>query len=302
IVVAGEKDFNAPDRSFALARFNSDGSLDNSFGSEGKVTTDFSGQRCEAYSIVLQPDGKIIAAGYSTQTTRPTHILAMARYNSDGSLDRSFGNGGKVSNDFFGRGGEAHTVALQRDGKIIVGATAGYSAAGSPNVDYAVLRYNKDGSLDSSFDGGGIAITDCGDIIDSPYVMAIQPDGKIILGGTSGDQQSRADMVIVRYNNTSAPFDTCIQDDSSGNLLQFNSTTGAYQFTVCATGFTLSGQGTVSVKGCKMKLQAAAADRNLTVTIQTCKGKASAQIDALAEVQIYHITDSSIANNTCGCH
>ncbi|HKP10936.1 MAG TPA: delta-60 repeat domain-containing protein, partial [Blastocatellia bacterium] len=103
IVVAGERDFNAPDRSFALARFNSDGSLDNSFGSEGKVTTAFSGQRCEAYAIALQPDGKIIAAGYSTQTTRPTHILAMARYNSDGSLDRSFGNGGKVSNDFFGR-------------------------------------------------------------------------------------------------------------------------------------------------------------------------------------------------------
>jgi len=130
---------------FALARYNSDGALDTSFGSGGKVTTDFGGSDA-GYSVALQPDGKIVVAGYAGLD------FALARYNSDGALDTSFGTGGKVTTDFSGGRDVGYSVALQPDGKIVV---AGYAG-----VDFALARYNSDGALDTSFGSGGKVTTD----------------------------------------------------------------------------------------------------------------------------------------------
>ncbi len=131
---------------FALARYNADGSLDPSFDGDGKRTTEFGGSGGTANGVALQPDGKIVAAGHGGAG------FALARYNTDGSLDSSFDGDGKQTTEF--AGGAAAAVALQGDGKIVaVGRAVG------DGMDFALSRYNADGSLDSSFDGDGKQIT-----------------------------------------------------------------------------------------------------------------------------------------------
>jgi len=302
IVLAGGTDFNSHASPWGLARFNSDGRLDASFGNGGKVTTSFSVFQCEAHALAIQPDGKIIAAGMTRLDEDLPKVMAIARYNGDGSLDMTFGVAGKITYDFAGHGGVAQTLALQRDGKILVAGAVGNLNASRPQVDFALVRYNQDGSFDSSFGDGGVVTTDLGDVIDTANAVALQPDGKIVLGGYSGNDEGRGDFVLARYNNDSLAFDSCIQDDSNGNLLQFNSVTGDYKFTACATGLTLSGKAVIKVKGCKTKIQAAPADHSLAVTIKTCKGNASATIEVPATMQTYTITDSHTADNDCACH
>src|SRR5262245_42305337 len=106
---------------FALVRYLPDGSLDTSFGSGGTVTTSFSAAADLALAAALQPDGKIVAAGLKASGL--TGDVALARYNSDGSLDASFGSGGLVATAVSPQGDGANALALQPDGKIVV---AGY--------------------------------------------------------------------------------------------------------------------------------------------------------------------------------
>src|SRR5262245_49553369 len=98
------------------------GDLDTSFGTGGKVTTDFAGSFDVAHAVTLQPDGKIVAAGEAFVSVRED--FALARYNMDGSLDTSFGAGGKVTTDFAGDFDAALAVALQPDGKIVAAGFA----------------------------------------------------------------------------------------------------------------------------------------------------------------------------------
>jgi uncharacterized delta-60 repeat protein len=155
---------------FALARFNPNGSLDTSFDKDGKVTTDFGGD--DLYPTVLvQTDGKIILVGQATSSTNPyDYHIAAARYNPNGSLDSSFGSGGRIATIL------PHTLqtiraVLQPDGKILV--------AGGNHFDNLIVlvRYNPDGSLDAGFNA---------DVINaiSFASVALQPDGKIVLTGT----------------------------------------------------------------------------------------------------------------------
>ena len=156
---------------FAVARYNPNGSLDTSFDADGKVATDFGGGM--ATGVALQPDGKIVVAGHGSVG------FAMARYNPNGSLDASFGAGGKVTTDFNGAGG----IALQDDGKIVaVGSAPGFGGYS----DLALARYNANGSLDTSFGQQGTQITDAdwgGD--DALADVAIGPDGTIATVGQS---------------------------------------------------------------------------------------------------------------------
>jgi uncharacterized delta-60 repeat protein len=170
---------------FALARYTADGSLDPSFGSGGKATTDFGGFDA-ASALAVQPDGRIVAAGRSGSGD-----FALARYNADGSLDSTFGSGGKLTTDFGGFDG-ALAVALQTDSKII--AVGG----GGTGSDFALARYNADGSPDTSFGSGGIVPTDFGGF-EAATAVAIQGDGKIVATGSTfsgGFQQ----FVLARYN------------------------------------------------------------------------------------------------------
>jgi uncharacterized delta-60 repeat protein/uncharacterized repeat protein (TIGR01451 family) len=164
---------------FALARYNVDGSLDSTFGSGGKVTTDFGGFDA-AFGLVVQPDGRIVAAGQGGGGN-----FALARYNADGSLDPTFGSGGKVTTAI----GGALGVALQPDGKIV--AVGG----GGPASDFVAARYNPDGTLDTSFGSGGVVTTDLGPF-EAATAVVIQADGKIVATGST----SSGNFALVRYN------------------------------------------------------------------------------------------------------
>ena len=182
----------APDftADFTLVRYNTDGSLDTSFGGTGKVTTDF-GSDDSAASVAIQADGKIVAAGSSANTS--DFDFALARYDSDGSLDTSFGGTGKVMTDFMASYDFADSIAIEADGKIVA---AGYTDP--PISDFALARYNSDGSLDTSFGGTGKITTDFSRSEAQARSVAIQADGKIVAAGYSG-HPSQHDFTLVRY-------------------------------------------------------------------------------------------------------
>ncbi|MFD3476717.1 calcium-binding protein [Streptomyces sp. NPDC058695] len=173
---------------FTVARYNTNGTLDPSFGGgDGRVFTDF-GSPDEARDVAVQPDGKIIALGTSGGEA------ALARYNADGTPDTSFGGGdGKVTTDpapeSLQEGGDARALALQPDGKIVVGGQVG-----TTRFDFVVLRYNVNGTLDTSFSGDGIERTDFGDY-ESVEGLAVQPDGRIVAAGGSSGR-----FALARYN------------------------------------------------------------------------------------------------------
>jgi uncharacterized delta-60 repeat protein len=195
IVVAGSSFNGGSSTDFALVRYSSDGNLDVTFGTNGKVTTDFAGDSDEARALVVQSDGKIVAVGSMFSSTDRSDF-ALARYNSNGSLDSSFGFGGKVNTDLIsGDDDEAYGVALQTDGKILaVGKKIG------SDTDIGLTRYNQDGSLDDTFNNDGIKITDITGQDDEGFGVALQSDGKIVVvGGT--DSGGTYDFVTIRYND-----------------------------------------------------------------------------------------------------
>ncbi|HYV94121.1 MAG TPA: T9SS type A sorting domain-containing protein, partial [Chitinophagales bacterium] len=178
---------------FAVVRYNIDGSLDNNFGTGGKVTTALGSFGEVAYSMVIQNDGKIILAGFSHTTN--SNFFALARYNTDGSLDATFGSGGIVTTHVGLSDDQCYSVTLQSDGKIVA---AGYSHNGTDD-DFAVVRYNTDGSLDNTFDFDGIVTTPVGTSDEECYSVAIQPDGKIVAAGF--DVNTFTEYAVVRYNS-----------------------------------------------------------------------------------------------------
>ena len=194
IVVAGSTSDGAT-RDFLLARYNADGTLDETFGTSGQVVTDF-GRSDGAASLALQSNGKIVAAGHSYNGNHSD--FALARYNSDGTLDTTFGIGGKVITDFSQYADVGISVVVQSDGKIVV---AGNSNNGSKNI-FAVARYNVDGTLDTSFDGDGKLHTDFGQRgkYSGARAVALQSDGKMIVGGSIEVTDLNWDFGLARYN------------------------------------------------------------------------------------------------------
>ncbi len=192
-IVAAGYAFIWSDFDFALARYNSDGSLDTTFGNGGQVSTDF-GDWDYAYSVAIQGDGKIVVAGYAPAGGNKD--FALARYNSDGSLDTTFGSDGRVTTDFGSENDRASVVAFQSDGKIVA---AGFAVVGG-YFDFALARYNSDGSLDTSFGSGGLVTTDFESGNDRASALAIQSDGKIVVAGNAmvGDDPGFA---LARYNS-----------------------------------------------------------------------------------------------------
>jgi uncharacterized delta-60 repeat protein len=172
LVVGSNSRVNQND--FGLVRLNTDGSLDTTFGANGRVITDFGYGVDVAYALAVQPDGRIVVAGVATNGT--DQDFALARYQSDGMPDASFGKDGKVRTDFFEEDDLISTLAIQPDGKIIV---AGYSAKAKA-FDLALARYSDDGSLDNSFNGNGKLTMDINGN-DIGRGVAIQPDGKIVV-------------------------------------------------------------------------------------------------------------------------
>ena len=203
IVVVGttyrNNDYSNED--FAVVRYNANGTLDTTFGVNGKVTTDFPGLAAVASSVVVQPDGKILVAGGAFPLFTFLGDIKLVRYNANGSLDTSFGSGGIVTTRFAGQGSYAFSVALQPDGKIVVGGTAfvNFSSDDSSNTDFAIARYNPNGTLDTTFGNGGKVATDFDGFNDDVYAVLVQPDGKIVAAGSAKNPTNFYDFGLARY-------------------------------------------------------------------------------------------------------
>jgi uncharacterized delta-60 repeat protein len=194
IVAVGSSPTGTYTSLFAIARYKSDGSLDTSFNSTGKVTTAVGSISDIASTAIIQADGKIVVVGGSA--SQPGNdIFALARYNTNGTLDTSFGTGGTVTTTI-GNASFANSVAIQRDGKIVVAGSAFISATS----EFALARYNTDGSLDTGFGNSGIVTTSTGTSSVALYVC-VQTNDKIFAVGKSSFGASTSALILIRYNS-----------------------------------------------------------------------------------------------------
>ncbi len=189
IVVAGDVRTSSSftEFDFGVVRYNTDGTLDSTFGTGGKVQTDFFGARDIANGVAIQSDGKIVAAGYATHGTQN---FAMARFDTNGVLDPTFGTGGKVDTDIVPTGpaqDNANSIAIQSDGKILLG---GFTANGN---DFVAARYLSTGILDTTFNpvpspslssAPGTLRINFGQT-DIARAVAVQVDGQYVIAGSA---------------------------------------------------------------------------------------------------------------------
>lgn len=213
---------------FTLARLNTDGSLDTTFNSTGKASTSpYFGS-----STLVQDDGKIVVAGYATVSGN--NHFALIRYNASGTLDSGFNGTGRVTT-LVGSGADiAQKVVQQNDGKLVV---TGYTTIAAPS-DRAVatVRYNTNGSLDTTFNGTGIVTTDFGTSDDEGKSVAVQSDGKIVVAGFGG---STRHALLLRYNTDGSPDPTF---NGTGQLVTTGNSSTAY-------GLSLQEDGKILVAG-----------------------------------------------------
>lgn len=192
IVVAGHFSNGSNLSDFVVVRYKTDGTLDTSFGGDGIVTI---GQAVEeyAYSAVLDDKGKITVTGSSVGD------IFVLRLNSNGTTDTSFGEGaGTVTTSIWPDLDVGFSVAIDSRGRIVVAGYSDNSATGS-NMDFALVRYNSDGSLDTSFcDGAGRLVTPIGTGNDFGRSVAIDGQGRIVVAGSS-DSSTVSDIAVVRY-------------------------------------------------------------------------------------------------------
>jgi uncharacterized delta-60 repeat protein len=189
---------------FAVARYRRDGSLDPTFGADGKVITDvgsrgratYEPERDGASAVALQADGKIIVAGGSGWPAR-NRDFALLRYTVDGSPDPGFGRGGTVLTDFQKDNDSASAIAIQRDGKIIAGGSSVRNRGGWRTTDFGLARYTVDGRLDRGFGQDGIILTGVPPRQGGAAAIALQADGKVVAVGYGGES---SDFALVRYN------------------------------------------------------------------------------------------------------
>lgn len=181
---------------FSLTRFNENGKIDSSFGWNGSSMTEFKGNYNNPISLAIQSDGKIVVVGFGEADgdARSQNYLTL-RFNKDGRLDDNFGILGVVKTNLNDNIGSANNLAIDVDDKILViGNATGYSD-GNLSSDFATIRYNNDGNIDSTFGHHGSILTNIKDG-DGTSVIAIQSDGKIVVAGNSS---YHFDIGMVRY-------------------------------------------------------------------------------------------------------
>ena len=225
IIVAGQSGIY-PDFHSALVRYTRNGRLDSTFGTGGKVVATFDSNGDDLSAIVLQADGKIVAAGSIHGTA-----FLLARFNADGSLDQTFGNNGNVETTFGDPTAGAADVVLQADGKIIV---VGVSGAGpySELNDFALARYNADGGLDQTFGTGGKVITHFPGVFNTGSTatsVGLQSDGKVVVGGFYKNESTPHQFALTRYNPNGSLDSTF---GSSGKVMTTIGTGDAFSFAI----------------------------------------------------------------------
>jgi uncharacterized delta-60 repeat protein len=247
-IIAGGESYRNGISQFALIRYNTNGTADPSYGNNGLVITNF-GNSCNINALVLQPGNKVVAVGNYNDGTNGD--FAIARYLINGSLDTSFNGSGEVTSNF-GNSDNAISVALQTNGKILVG---GYYTNQQYNSHFEIARYNANGSIDSSFNGTGVAGTNFGSTEEIFASLAVQSNGKIIAGGYIYTTNGFDDLALARFNvsggidssfglygqvldsigNGNYNFLNCLTLESNGQILS-----GGYTQTSNSILFTLS--------------------------------------------------------------
>lgn len=196
IIAGGYQCGSGPDakKVFALNRYISDGTLDGTFGVGGKVVTSINNINDVATSMALRNNSKILLAGWSYEGWNPR--FALVQYNHDGSLDQTFGAGGIVITSF-PFWSEAWALAVQKDEKVLV---AGHSFDGECD-NFTIVRYNENGSLDSAFGANGVVVSKIGAGSNSAMALKIQSDGKILAAGHSLNADSKYEFALAQYDS-----------------------------------------------------------------------------------------------------
>ena len=254
IVVAGyvTNDNNTPTNAgddhddFAVARYNPDGTLDTSFGTRGRVTTDIgTGSDDEAFAVAVDGSGNIVVAGGSSSDGAfSNNDFAVVRYTSAGALDTTFSTDGKTTTDFASGADLANAVTIDGSGKIVAG---GYANGADDFNDFALARYNTDGSLDTAFDTDGKATSDIESSGAGITALAVQSDGKIIAAGTANSGSGNV-ATVARYT-TAGALDTAFGDIQSGSTRQGYVLNVIGDLTGGANAVALDGSGRIVTAG-----------------------------------------------------
>lgn len=199
LLVVGDTYSDADGLNIAIFRYLANGTRDTGFGTNGIITTRIGSQFSTGSKIALQPDGKFIVAGFAVNGDNGSDgKSAVVRYNANGTLDNTFGTNGVTlipyDNSIF-RLGEA---LVQNDGKLLVAGHGRFAG----NIDFVVLRYNVNGTLDSSFGANGLVHTDVDNLANVIGGMVLQPDGKIVINGRTltADFVGTMSSSVLRYN------------------------------------------------------------------------------------------------------
>lgn len=236
IIVVGRRDVGANFHfQFGAAAYDAAGNLDRSFGTQGIATIPLGGSDDEAFDAADDRDGGFVAVGRTDAAGLTNTDFGVARYTADGQPNPTFPTGGFVRTDVAGRADGANAVAVQADGKIIA---AGFAQTTPIDFDFALVRYNADGTLDRSFGGDGIITTDLGSQNDAANAVAIQPDGKIVAVGVTGEN-----VAVARYLPDGA------LDPSFGGTGTVVSDLG---FDGVANGVAITSGGTILVAGTRL--------------------------------------------------
>lgn len=202
LVVGYSRTLPSEQYSSNLVRYQSNGTLDTTFGNDGKVTPKFDATNDDASILLIQPDNKLIAIGIKRNSTQNGYLfkdIALSRYNGNGSPDTSFGTEGKVISAIEGNMNKITCGILQPDGKIVA-ANSFYNTSVDNLMHYELIRYNDDGTIDTAYGTNGKVIADS-----EATAMLSQPDGKIITVSIGYDSQSNAALILKRYNNDGTP-------------------------------------------------------------------------------------------------
>ncbi|MFT3922071.1 MAG: hypothetical protein QM778_06020 [Myxococcales bacterium] len=236
IVVVGQSYENLGD--FMVVRLMRDGALDSGFGAGGIVKTQIGSGQDTAHAVAIQADGKIVVVG-TTDSDATGLDFAVVRYAADGSLDTSFGNGGKQVTSFADDSDTAYALAIDAQGRLVVAGESNQGAS-TTGTDFALARYLSDGSLDASFDGDGKLTTAIASNSgrDSAYALQLEQIGgeqRILAAGGEGD------FMLARYLPSGA-LDTSFGEQGKLKAI-FGSTIGA------ARGIGLTKEGQIVVAG-----------------------------------------------------
>jgi uncharacterized delta-60 repeat protein len=231
IVLAGAAAYSTPNSRFALARLTSAGSLDPTFGGDGRVMTNLTPSYDWANGMALQPNGKIVLVGSVSAGSRNGKI-GVLRYRSDGSLDPTFGGDGIVRTDPTPTFDDGLAVGVEADGQIVVAGGAGFDG---PNERFVALAYEPDGSLDPTFGGDGMVFTDLTPKADVPFGLVIQGDGRIVVAGGAAQGGQDPKFALVRYTRNGS-LDPTLRGDGTviTNFTPYDD--GAYSVAIAPDG------------------------------------------------------------------